>query len=349
MTLQQIRLLVTGASGFIGSRLALHLQRMGVDAVFTGRDANEVESARIKELAAAGIKMQLGDLREPEFVRKLVAGRTAVLHLAAAQHEGHMSDEHFRSVNVDATRLLLEASIAAGARRFVYGGTIGIHGSSEKGLISETSAPDPHNIYTRTKLAAESVVRELSPRIETVVCRIGETYGPGDLRLLKLFKAVDRGRFVMIGRGENERQPIYVDDLIRGLLAAVVEPQAVNETILLTGNEVMTTHEMVARLATALERPLPRLRVPMWPVYAAAVTSHALMRPFGLRTPLQPRSLDFFRKSFVFSTSKARTLLGVEPSVRFIDGARATLAWYRAQGYMPAHTSHRRVSSAAHV
>jgi dihydroflavonol-4-reductase len=139
----------------------------------------------------------------------------------------------------------------------------------------------------------------------------------------------------MIGRGDNERQPIYVDDLMRGLFAALEQPQAVNEVILLTGDERMTTREMVSQIAKVLERPTPRLHVPMWPVLAAAEVSHALMRPFGLRSPLQPRSLDFFRKSFVFDTTKAKTLLRVEPKVSFIDGARATLAWYRAQGYMP--------------
>lgn len=348
MNVERPSVLVTGASGFIGSRLALTLQRMGVDAIFTGRDTNEAERSRVKELASAGVTVRLGDLREPDLVRSLLTGRDAVLHLAAAQHEGHMSDEHFRSVNVDATRLLLEECVRAGVRRFVYGGTMGIYGSSATGPISEDSEPDPRNIYTRTKLAAEAVVREFASRVEIVICRIGETYGPGDLRLLKLFKAIDRGRFVMIGAGDNEREPIYVDDLIRGLLASLVQPQAVGEAILLTGQERMTTRDMVAQIAAALERPVPHARVPMWPVIAAAHASHAVLRPFGLRSPLQPRSLDFFRKSFVFSTNKARTLLGVEPSVPFIDGARATLAWYRAQGYLPVRSA-RAASSTAPV
>ena len=346
--MQELRLLVTGASGFIGSRLALTLQRMGIDAVYTGREGNDAESARVRELTAAGVDVQLGDLRDATFTQKLVADRNAVLHLAAAQHEGHMSDEHFRSVNIGATRTLLDACVAAGVRRFVYGGTMGIYGSSERGPINEDSEPDPLNIYTRTKLAAEAAVRDYAPRIEIAICRIGETYGPGDLRLLKLFKAIERGRFVMIGAGGNQRQPIYVDDLNRGLLAALVAPQAVNQAILLTGSELMTTREMIAQIAAVLERPVPRLRIPMWPVLSAAVVSHAVLRPFGVRSPLQPRSLDFFRKSFVFSTTKAKTLLGVENSVRFVDGARATLAWYRAQGYLPDPAT-RALSNAAHV
>jgi len=335
MNLRDAKLLVTGASGFIGSRLALHLHRLGIDARFTGRDANDAERARVRELAAAGVAIELGDLREPEFVARMMTGRNAVIHLAAAQHEGHMSDEHFRSVNVTATRLMLEAALAAGVQRFVYGGTMGIHGSSEHGPLTEDSAPQPLNIYTETKLAAEGVVREFAGRLDTVIVRIAETYGPGDLRLLKLFKAIDRGRFVMIGNGDNQRQPVYVDDLIRGLLAAVVSSHAVGQAILLTGNELMTTQQMAANIAAALERPTPRLHVPMWPVLALATLSHAVLRPLQIRSPLQPRSLDFFRKSFVFSTSKARDVLGIEPSTRFIDGARSTLAWYRAQGYMP--------------
>lgn len=334
MNLRNSRLLVTGASGFIGSRLALHLQRSKVDAVFTGREANDIETARVRELASAGVSVVLGDLREPDFVARIMQGRDAVIHLAAAQHEGHMSDEHFRSTNVAATRLLLEAARTVGVKRFVYGGTMGIHGSSEHGALTEDSAPRPMNIYTQTKLAAEAVVAEFAGQLQTVVVRIAETYGPGDLRLLKLFKAIERGRFVTIGAGDNQRQPIYVEDLIRGLLAALVQPAAVGEAILLAGNELMTTHDMVAHIANALEKPAPRLRIPMWPVLAAATASHALLRPFGIRSPLQPRSLDFFRKSFVFSTTKAKRLLGVEPTTRFADGARATLDWYRAQGYM---------------
>jgi len=336
MNMQDLRLLITGGSGFIGSRLALDLQRHKVDMVVTGREVNAAESARIRELAASGIDVRLGDLRERDFTRHIVAGRNAVLHLAAAQHEGHMSDEHFRSVNVDGTRLLLEMSREAGVRRFVYGSTMGIYGSTDAGTpLSEDSPPRPLNIYTRTKHAAEGITRQFAAHLETSIVRIAETYGPGDLRLLKLFKAIDRGRFVMIGSGENRRQPIFVDDLLRGLLAAILHPAAVGETTLLTGNEPMTTREMVAHIARALDRPPPHLRVPMWPVSLTAKSLHAVLHPLQIRSPLHPRSLDFFRKSFVFSTTKARTLFGFEPTMTFAEGARATLAWYRAQGYLP--------------
>ncbi|HEY8537978.1 MAG TPA: NAD(P)-dependent oxidoreductase [Steroidobacteraceae bacterium] len=339
MNIRDLRLLVTGASGFIGSRLALHLRRIGVDAEFAGRDTNDAERGRLRELSSSGIQVHLGDLRDADFVERVVAGRNAILHLAAAQHENEKSEEYFRSINLGATELLLEKARASGIRRFVYGSTIGVYGSSKHGTINDYTRTRPLNSYTRTKLAAEDAVLANARYFETSIVRIGETYGPGDFRLLKLYKAIDRNRFVMIGNGKNLRQPIFVEDLIRGLLATLTSKEAVGEIFPLVGSEPMSTREMVEHIAHALERPVPRLRVPLWPVLTAASVLNVPLRLIGIRSPLHPRSLDFFRKSFVFSTTKAKDLLGFEPATtKFADGARATLAWYRAQGYLPERT-----------
>jgi nucleoside-diphosphate-sugar epimerase len=344
----EMRVLVTGASGFIGSRVALHFRRLGIDAVFTGRDVDDIERARLRELARAGITVRLGDLREPQFVESLLQGRNAVLHLAAAQHESHMSDEHFRSTNLGATQLILEKCRAAGVTRFVYGSSMGVYGSSRNGTINDATEPQPLNIYTRTKLAAEEAVRAAGTYLEPVILRIGETYGPGDLRLLKLFRAIEKDRFVMLGDGQNLRQPIYVEDLIRGFLAALTLPQAAGETMVFAGNEPMTTYDMVGFIAAALQRPKPRWRVPIWPVLTLAFGVNTVMKVMRKRSPLHPRSLDFFRKSFVFTTTKAKLAIGFEPATRFVDGASATLDWYRAQGDMP-ERSPQTLSSTAHV
>ena len=155
---------------------------------------------------------------------QVVAGRDTIIHLAAAQHESGVPDSYFETVNVAGTRNLLAASRDAGVRRFVYGSTIGVYGSAASGTLDESSPPNPDNVYGRTKLAAERVVREQGTDFETCIVRISETYGPGDFRLLKLFRAIDRGKFLMIGSGENRRQAMHVDDLVRALLIAAVHP-----------------------------------------------------------------------------------------------------------------------------
>jgi nucleoside-diphosphate-sugar epimerase len=329
-----MKLLLTGGSGFIGSRLALAARAQQLDVVVTGQVNNDAERSRVAEMTRAGVTLETGPLQDADFARRIVAGCDLVIHLAAAQHEANVPDSYFEEVNIGGTRSLLNASRAAGVRRFVYGSTIGVYGSAAEGMLDEDSPTRPDNIYGRTKLAAEKVVQDEAGDLETCIVRISETYGPGDFRLLNLFRAIDKGAFMMIGDGQNRRQAMHVKDLIEGLLIASRHPAAVGQTFVMPGNEAMTTREMVATIAGALGRPVPRLRLPLWPFIAAAVVFEGTFKPLGIQPPLHRRRLDFFRKSFVFSTKKAEGLLGFVPRVTFAEGARETAAWYREQGML---------------
>jgi nucleoside-diphosphate-sugar epimerase len=329
-----MKLLLTGGTGFIGSRLALEARRRQMDVVVTGLVRTEAEQARVAELGRAGVRIESGPLQEAEYARQVVTGRDTVIHLAAAQHESGVPDSYFVDVNVNGTRTLLAASREAGVRRFVYGSTIGVYGSAAEGKLDESSTPKPDNIYGRTKLAAERVVQEEAGGIEACIVRISETYGPGDFRLLKLFRAIDRGKFLMIGSGENRRQAMHVDDLIAALLIVATHAAAPGEIFVLPGDEVLTTRQMVEVIAEVTGRKIPRLRLPMWPFVAAATGFEAVFKPLGIDPPLHRRRLDFFRKSFVFSTDKARRVLGFQPRIAFRDGARDTAEWYARQGLL---------------
>ena len=328
------RLLLTGGTGFIGSRLALEARRQQLDVVVTGLVKTEAEHARMAQLGRAGVRVESGPLQDTEFARRVVDGCDTIIHLAAAQHESGMPDSYFIDVNVNGTQSLLAASREAAVRRFVYGSTIGVYGSAAQGKLDESSPPNPDNIYGRSKLAAERIVCEQGGNIETCVVRISETYGPGDFRLLKLFRAIDRGKFLMIGSGENQRQAMHVDDLVRALLLVAAHAAAPGETFVLPGEEVLTTRQMVDVIAGVLGRSVSRIRLPMWPFVAAAIAFEAVFKPFGIDPPLHRRRLDFFRKSFVFSTDKAQRLLGFRPQVSFQDGARDTAEWYGRQGLL---------------
>lgn len=329
-----VRLLITGATGFIGSRLALHARRSGYDVLATGRAELDVECERLHELRSANVRAEAGLLQDAAFVGKLVRDRDVVIHLAAAQHEAGESDAYFRSTNVDAVRILLDACKHAGIRRFVYGSTMGVFGEACDGALDEQAPTAPDNIYTRTKLEAEGLVRSYADAFETCVVRICETYGPGDFRLLKLFRAIDRGRFIMIGRGDNTRQCIHVNDLIRALLLAALHPDAAGELFIAAGRDPITTSGMVRDIAAALDRDAPRLHAPLWPFVIAARVLETVLPPLRIQPPLHSRRLDFFRKSFVFSTAKAQRVLGFTPEIDFLTGAADTVRWYRARGYL---------------
>lgn len=329
-----MKLLVTGGTGLIGSRLACAAKSAGIDVTVTGQVNTPAELARRERLEVAGIPVRIGSLQEESFCRDVVAGRSAVVHLAAAQHESNVPDSYFFEINQQGTAHLLEACRVMGVRRFVYGSTIGVYGAVRNGELSEDSPPNPSNAYGRSKLAAEKVVRSFAHLLETVIVRISETYGPGDLRLLKLFRALEHGRFFILGSGLNRRQIIHVDDVCRGLLLAAQHPSAVSETVILAGREILTTRDFVATIATALGRDPPRLRLPLWPFQLAAFALETALRPFGIAPPLHHRRLDFFCKSFLFSTRHAQEKLGFEARIGLLEGAQGTAAWYRNNGYL---------------
>jgi dihydroflavonol-4-reductase len=228
----------------------------------------------------------------------------------------------------------LDLASRAGVRRFVHGSTIGVYGSAADGSLNEDSPLAPDNPYGRTKMAAEKVVREFVSPMEWSIIRISETYGPGDMRLLKLFKGVAKGRFPIIGNGQNLHQVIYVDDLSRGLLAACSAPAANGQTVVLAGSEKITTHDMVSAVSAAIGNTKKAPQVPMWPFMLAAMFFEATFSPLGLKPPIHRRRLDFFKKSFFFSNARADSVLNFRPQVAFREGAQKTAEWYQANGML---------------
>ena len=328
------RIFVTGGTGFIGSQLALHAAKTGHAVTVASPIRNDTERFRCDLLNRAGISVVEAALDDTARLREALTGHDTIIHLAAAQHEAEAPESHFRKVNVEGTRTLLTLAVREGVKRVVHGSTIGVYGDGRNGVLDELSPLAPDNSYGRTKAEGETVVREFASRLEVAVVRISETYGPADLRLLKLFKAIERGRYITLGSGLNERQLIYVEDLCRALLAAAHAPAAVGQTIILAGGERLTTDAMVASICTALGKPPRSRHVPLWPFDIAAKVCETVMPPLGLKPPLHSRRLDFFRKSFRFSTERAARILGFRPQVPFATGAQLTARWYREAGLL---------------
>src|SRR5215470_8838365 len=232
-----MRIFLTGGSGFIGSRLAPLAIQSGHDVTVVTPIKTPAERTRCDALAKAGIKLVVAPLEDSAVIARELQGQDVVIHLAAAQHEAEQPESYFHRVNVEGTRSLLDLAAKAGVRRFVHGSTIGVYGSAAKGSLDEQSPLAPDNPYGRTKMAAEQVVRQFESPMEWAIVRISETYGPADMRLLKLFRGVRKGRFPVIGTGRNLHQLIYVDDLCRGLLAACAAPAANKQTVVLAGSE----------------------------------------------------------------------------------------------------------------
>ncbi|MGH7508760.1 MAG: NAD-dependent epimerase/dehydratase family protein [Gemmatimonadales bacterium] len=331
-----MRLLVTGGTGFIGSHLAEEGRRRGAEVAVLGLTERPEERSNAELLSRKGVEVLSGSITDADLCRRATSGVTHVFHLAVAMREGGRSDAFFESINLDGTRHLLEAATSQQVARFVYCSTIGIYGHRAPGITSERSPLAPGNIYERTKVAAERLVREFAENcgLRAVVLRPADVYGPRDQRLLKLFKGVSRGRFPLFGPGRGRRHMVYVDDVVSGFFRACEREEAVGEGLIVAGPRSCTLRELIAEVAQATGSKRYGFRLPLGPMLVLAAGVEDVCSALKVDPPIYRRRMDFFRSDSEFDTSRARQVLGWEPRVDLWEGIRRTLEDYRRSGAM---------------
>ena len=277
-----------------------------------------------------------GDIRDPDAVARAADGVDVVYHIAAIYRQAGLPAETYRAVNASAVRTVIEAAKHAGVRRVVHCSTVGVHGDVEHPPAHEDAPLKPGDIYQETKLEGERVARDAArdTGVEVVIARPTGIYGPGDRRLLKLFRGVARRRFVVLGSGRIFYHLTYIDDLVEGFRLCGSVPAAAGRTYILAGAEVTTLDALVELIADEAGVPPPSWHLPVWPVWTAGALCEALCKPLGIEPPLYRRRVDFFTKSRAFDISRARAELGYAPAVTLREGIRRTLAWYRGAGWL---------------
>jgi nucleoside-diphosphate-sugar epimerase len=242
----------------------------------------------------------------------------------------------FWDVNVTGTENLLKASLANGVARFIHCSTVGVHGGIKHPPANEDTPYGPGDHYQESKAEGEKIAIRFmrEKQIAVTVFRPAPIYGPGDLRFLKLFKAIHNRRFWMIGSGNVFYHLTYIDDLIEGILLCGTRNCAVGKIYIIGGNEYVTLNKLVTLIAQALAVRLPDRRVPLWPVYALGYACETICRPFGIDPPLYKRRVDFFTKNRAFDISKAKRELGFEPKTDLMTGIGLTAEWYQKEGLL---------------
>jgi nucleoside-diphosphate-sugar epimerase len=325
-----VKVLVTGATGFAGSHLVRALAAAGHTVRALVRPGK-----RGARLASTGIEIVTGQLTDAADVRNAAAGCERIYHLAAAFRNVKHSDQHYWDVNVGGTLNVLAAARAHGCERVVHCSTGGVHGHIEDPPAAETYRFQPGDVYQRTKLEAElAVAAAANDGLSITIVRPGAIYGEGDMRFLRLFRAIQQQRFAMVGSGETRLHMVHVDDLVRGMLLAGSRAEACGEIFLLAGPEVPTLNEIAASVADAVGARRPKLHIPVWPVYAAAWLCEKACAHLCVEPPLHRRRVGFFTHHREFDISKARKLIDYEPRVRLTEGVRRTAAWYAAAGLL---------------
>ena len=220
--------------------------------------------------------------------------------------------------------------------RFIHCSTVGVHGHITHSPADEKAPFGPGDIYQETKLLGEKIARRYMEegRLPITIVRPAAIYGPGDLRFLKLFRAINNRRFVMVGTGKVNYHFTYIDDLVDGIILCSRSEQAIGETYILGGQEYIPLKQLVTMIADELQVKRPRLRIPIWPVYAAGFVCEMICKPLGIEPPLYRRRTNFFKNNRAFDISKAKKDLGFQPKINLKEGIHRTASWYREKGYL---------------
>ena len=327
--------LITGASGFVGSSLARRLSGEGRRVRCLVRADSDTSA-----LAGLPVELVLGALGDPASLRRAAAGAEHVVHCAAMVSDWGTVAE-IRAANVAGTRNVLDAATAAGARRLVHISTTDVYGHPGGGALGEEARPAGFaNWYAQTKLEAEQEVRRTAAAapLETVVLRPATVYGPGSKELVAEIAAAIRARhMLLVDRGRADAGLLYVENLLDAVQLALGHPRAGGETFNLSDELDVSWARFTNDIAAGLGAPPVRLSVPYPAAFALGLSLESgyrlARRATGLRlAPLLSRqAVQVLGRDQRFSARRARELLGWEPRVGYSEGMRATLDWLRAR------------------
>lgn len=325
-----MKILVTGGTGFTGSALCRRLAQDGHDVVALDNKAGLFDD----ELRALGVRIELGSVADRALVDRLVVGCDRVYHLAAAFRLVNLGKHAYHDINVNGTRWVLESALRHGVSRVVYCSTCGVHGDVKNPPADEDAPIAPADYYQQTKWEGELVVQEYLARglwVSTV--RPTAIYGPGDPeRFLMIFRRVARGRFLFLGDGSAHYHPVYVENLVDGLILAAETDAARGQSYLVADERSLPIRELVGEVARAIDTDVRTTHLPFWPAYAVAASVELAYKPLPAEPPIFRRRLDWFRQNRSFDIGKARRELGYTPRVDIPTGLRRTGEWYRERG-----------------
>lgn len=325
--------LVTGATGFTGSVLTRKLCQRGVRV-------RAIVRASSKRGGLQGLPIQWieGDVFDPATVDRAVAGVEIIFHVAAAYREAGITDETYCKVHVESTQLLAQAALKVpGFKRYVHVSTVGVHGHVENPPANEEYPFSPGDIYQQTKAEAELWIRDFAPKhgLPFTVIRPAAIYGPGDKRLLKIFKMAAWPIIPILGSARGQLYHlIHVDDLTEIFIRASTHPAAVGEVFIGGDPAALALADILQIISSEYGRKARLIRIPALPFFWAAAVCETICRPFGWAPPIYRRRVAFFTKDRSFDTSKLRNRLGFTYGRTTGEGLRTTARWYREQGWV---------------
>lgn len=328
-----MKVLVTGASGFIGGHLVDVLVERGEEVhalVQPGEDAHRLQTLK-------GVTVLYGDLTDAASLKRAVQGVQRIYHVAAKTGPWGQ-EEAYRAVNVQGLADLVYAALDAGVQRIVHTSSITVYGHHLHGLITEDfpyhAEPNP---YSRTKIASEKLVFNLVKQYGApiVVVRPAWVYGPGDSASFSRFaRLIESGKGFIIGAGKNRVPVVYVRDVAQGLVrAGEAGDHVIGRAYNLADSRCVTQVEYLNAIADALQAPRVSRRLPFSALYlagrAAEIVWPVIDREKTTPPPLTTYGITLLGRNQQFSIERAQRELGYAPEFDVKRGVAEGIRWYR--------------------
>ncbi|MCE2925836.1 MAG: NAD(P)-dependent oxidoreductase [Phycisphaeraceae bacterium] len=331
-----MKLLITGGAGFIGRYFVELLRGQGVDIAIL----DLVKPA----WDAGGIPCHVGDVRDPQAVRSALAGRDAVLHLAAAHHDFGIERDTYFTVNEQGSRILCDEMDRAGISRVCFFSSVAVFGDAPE-PHHEDAPTNPTNPYGASKLAGEMVFKAWVERGQGRSCLVVRptiTFGPRNFaNMFSLIRQIDSGKFAQVGEGTNVKSLSYVENIVPATMFLWSKPIAEVagagtrrpfEVYNFVDKPDLASAEIARVIYAALGKPSGPLRVPMWVALALATPFDVVIRLTGKNLPVSSaRIKKLFATRTLFEADKLAQA-GWKSPTPLAEGIRRMVAWYQAEG-----------------
>jgi len=316
------KVFITGARGFIGRALARRCRELGAEV--SGLDF----------VADAEWGVVAGDLTQPQQWQYALEGVDIVIHTAALVSNTATMDEAWR-INVKATAGLVAQCVIAGVKRFVQLSSVAAYGFDATETRTEDHPLRPMgNTYVDTKIASEHIVLacHASDKMDCTIIRPGDVYGPGSRPWVVLpLEMIRSGKFLLPAHGQGLFSPVYIDDLVAGLLMAASSPAGAGEILNICGGIEPTCAEFFGYHVRMAGGKPPRTMA-TGPALFLAESARVLAQTFGRKTELGRGTIDMLSRKTGYSIEKAGRLLGFQPQVSLEEGMRRTELWASDKG-----------------
>ncbi|MBV9947122.1 MAG: NAD-dependent epimerase/dehydratase family protein [Myxococcales bacterium] len=327
-----MKVLVTGASGFLGGHVAELLSARG-DQV---RALVRASSNRKHLAGLPNVELFEGTIEQPDRVREAAFGVDAVVHCAGLV-KARDTDEFF-AVNVGGTSNLIEAVRRRPLRRFVFVSSLEACGPSADGNPVPVDQENPVTAYGRSKLAAEKVVLAAKDEVPVVILRPGAIYGPRDNEIFEAFRTIRRGLLPLIDGGHAKGMWIYATDCAEACVRAIdadLPPGGARTYFVDDGCGPLTAKQMLADAERALgKKAILRANLPVPVLMTVARGLEALGRVANKPVMLTREKANMLMQDWVCSSLETRRDLGWEPKVPWSEGVHRAVGWYRDQGWL---------------